>query len=69
MCSSWISGIAALTVPSNAPLGAHGTYPPGLLGLPRPLYCLPGPQYCLSWSSGRLLDAKWTPIARQLDAN
>ena len=39
--------------------------PPGLLGLPGPLYCLSGPQYCLSWPSGRQLDASWTPIGCQ----
>ena len=50
--------------PYNAHLGAQWACPPGLLGLPGPLYCLPGPQYCLSWPSGRQLDAKWTPTWR-----
>ena len=68
MCTSEISDIAAVTVPSNAHLGAKLACPPGLLGLPGPQYCLPGPQYCLSWPAGRQLDANWTASERQVDA-
>ena len=53
----------------KSPWTAFWACPPGLLGLPGPQYCLPGPQYCLSWPSGRHLDAKWTPVGRQVGAS
>ena len=53
---------------NSAPATAKLACLPGLLCPPGPQCCLSGPQCCLSCPAGRQLDAKWTPIGRQVSA-